>query len=179
MQATTEQPVKKIFLSCDHAGVDLKNHLRQFIEEALSHITQSGTIKPSRVECIDLGVHTTESVDYPDCANRLALALKTHQGSDGKAIGVLICGSGIGISIAANRHPHIRAALVNEPLSAQLSRQHNDANVICFGARLVGTQMAEECVRIFFNTPFEGGRHEKRIAKLTSVHKELYNITNV
>ena len=104
----------------------------------------------------------TASVDYPDFADRLAAALK-----DGKAKrGVLVCGTGIGISIAANRHRHVRAAVVHDVTSARLTRQHNDANVLCLGARLIGTDVAKDCLKVFLTTDFEGGRHQNRVAKL-------------
>lgn len=136
-----------IAIACDHAGLPLKTALMEAMPG---------------VEWLDLGTNSPDSVDYPDYGNKLALAIK-----DGKALrGVLICGSGIGISIAANRHAHIRCALVNEVTSAKLSRQHNDANVIALGARLVGIEIAKDCVQMFLDTPFEGGRHQKRVDKL-------------
>jgi ribose 5-phosphate isomerase B len=138
-----------IAIASDHAGVDLKNVLKQTLGDYAS-------------EVIDLGTHNKDSVDYPDYGNALAKAI-----ADGKAhYGVAICGSGIGISIAANRHKGIRAALCQDGLSAALSRRHNNANVLCLGARLIGEDTAKDCVKQFFTTDFEGGRHEKRLAKL-------------
>lgn len=133
----------------DHAGLPLKNVALDAIR-ALGH------------EVIDLGTNTTDSVDYPDFAH--ALAAKIAAGEAEK--GVLICGSGIGVSIAANRHKRVRAALCSEPLSAALSRQHNDANVLCMGARLVGPAVAEAMIKAFDVTAYEGGRHQRRVDKL-------------
>src|SRR5690606_3947528 len=113
-------------------------------------------------EVLDLGTSGPQSVDYPDFAAALARAL-----ADGRASrGVLVCGTGIGISIAANRHRHIRAALCHDSSSARLARAHNDANVLALGARLIGLEVAKDCLRVFLSTPFEGGRHAGRVAKL-------------
>ena len=109
----------------------------------------------------DLGPHDTQSVDYPDYANTLCEWVKKNDG-----MGILICGSGIGMSIAANRHAGIRAALCSEGLSAQFSRRHNNANVLCLGERLIGIEIAKDCVKQFLNTEFEGGRHQGRVTKL-------------
>jgi ribose 5-phosphate isomerase B len=138
-----------IAIASDHAGFDLKALLKQELA-ALGF------------EPLDLGTDSSSSVDYPDFADRLAEAVKA-----GKAKrGVLICGTGIGISIAANRHRHIRAAVVHDVTSARLSRLHNNANVLCLGARLVGTDVAKDCLKVFLTTDFEGGRHQNRVAKL-------------
>jgi len=111
---------------------------------------------------LDLGAHGTQSVDYPDFADALAKAL-----ADGRARwGVAVCGTGIGISIALNRHRHVRAALCHDATSARLAREHNDANVLAMGARLIGTEVAKDCVQTFLGTAFAGGRHEQRVAKL-------------
>ncbi len=110
---------------------------------------------------IDLGTHGADSVDYPDFAKALAgQVLEKH------IPGILICGSGIGMSIAANRHPGIRAALCHDGLSARLAREHNDGNVLVLGERLIGVDVAKECVRVFFSTPFSGGRHQRRVEKM-------------
>jgi ribose 5-phosphate isomerase B len=111
---------------------------------------------------LDLGTNGSQSVDYPDYANAMAEAIR--QGKAGR--GVLICGTGIGISIAANRHPELRAALVHDAFGARLARQHNDANVIVFGGRTIGVEVAKDCLDLFLSTPFEGGRHAGRVAKL-------------
>lgn len=138
-----------IAIASDHAGYGLKEMLKAYLKEL-------------GYEALDLGTHSGESVDYPDYANKLADALR-----EGKAArGVLVCGSGIGISIAANRHTHVRAALCHDGLSAELSRRHNDANVIALGSRLIGEETAKEAVKRFFSTEFEGGRHTKRVEKM-------------
>lgn len=139
----------RIAVGSDHAGFPLKAALAGWLKD-LGH------------EVMDLGTHSTDSVDYPligfDVASRVA---------DGQAErGVLVCGSGIGVSIAANRVAGARAALVQEPLSARLAREHNDANVVCMGSRLIGEEMAREILKVFLDTPFEGGRHQRRIDQL-------------
>lgn len=139
-----------IAIASDHAGFDLKALLKQELV-ALGFAP------------LDLGPDSTASVDYPDFADRLAGALKDKQA----ARGVLICGSGIGISMAANRHRHIRAATVHDVTSARLTRLHNNANVLCLGARLIGTDVAKECLKVFLTTDFEGGRHNNRVAKMS------------
>ena len=119
-------------------------------------------------EVIDLGPYDTASVDYPDYGYRLARALA----GDRAKKGIAICGSGVGISIAVNRDPACRCALVSDPLSAALARQHNDANVIALGARLIGEDMAKACVDAFLSTPFEGGRHQRRVDQLAHRFEE-------
>ncbi|RJO66347.1 MAG: ribose 5-phosphate isomerase B [Myxococcales bacterium] len=139
-----------VAIASDHAGIELKNLLKKELSDA-------GLV------VLDLGTEGSQSVDYPDFADKLAHAIR-----DGKARrGVLVCGSGIGISIAANRHPEVRAALIHDALGARLSRQHNDANVICFGGRMIGPEVARDCLKVFLATEFEGGRHAGRVAKLT------------
>ena len=113
---------------------------------------------------LDLGPEGADPVDYPDYGYRLGAAIASGDASRG----IAICGSGIGISIAVNRNPAARAALVSEPLSARLAREHNDANVIAMGARLIGITMAKECVDIFLATPFGGDRHLHRVQKLSN-----------
>jgi ribose 5-phosphate isomerase B len=110
----------------------------------------------------DLGSHGDESVDYADFAHRLARAMATGEAD----FGVLICGTGIGMSMAANRHPHVRAALCHDAFTAEMARRHNNANVLCLGARVTGTAVAEQIVEIFLATPFEGGRHTRRVEKI-------------
>ncbi|MDA8604498.1 RpiB/LacA/LacB family sugar-phosphate isomerase [Alphaproteobacteria bacterium] len=114
-------------------------------------------------EIVDLGPDGTASVDYPDFGNKLADALAT----DPSAQGVAVCGTGIGISIALNRHSHIRAALVQDVTTATLTRLHNDANVIAFGDRVIGVETAKDALTAFLTTAFEGGRHQRRVEKLT------------
>ena len=140
-----------IYLASDHGGTVLKAHITDHLD-------------PKEYEVKDLGVYGTESADYPDYAASLAQVML----EDATARGILICGSGIGISIAANRFSHIRAALVTDVTSARLSRQHNDANVLALGERLTGVATAMECVDTFLSTDFEGGRHQRRVDKLIS-----------
>ena len=139
-----------IAIASDHAGFDLKAVLKEALAER-------------GFEVLDLGAHSRDSVDYPDFAYAMAAAIR-----EGKVKrGVLICGTGIGISIAANRHPEVRAALVHESLGARLTRRHNDANVLCLGGRMVGIEIAKDCLDAFLNTEFEGDRHARRVAKLS------------
>jgi len=141
---------KKIFIASDHAGFDLKQTLIQELAKL-------------KISAVDLGCDCTgKSVDYPDFAQKLSKKIKEN--SD---FGILVCGSGIGISIAANRFKHIRAALCHNTKSAKLSRAHNDANVICLGARMITPKTAIQAVKTFLNTEFENGRHGKRVKKLS------------
>ncbi len=140
-----------IALASDHAGYALKEVLKDELQ-ALGRTV------------IDLGTDGTDPVDYPDISYAMAQALR-----DGRAQrGVLICGSGIGVSIAANRFAEIRAALVHDALTARLARQHNDANVMCLGGRMIGADVARDCLRVFLDTSFEGGRHRRRVDKLSN-----------
>jgi ribose 5-phosphate isomerase B len=143
-------PSVTVAIAADHAGHDLKELLKPELE-AMSLIV------------LDLGTHGPDSVDYPDFADAVAAALR--EGRAGR--GLLVCGTGIGIAMAANRHRHVRAAVCHDATGARLARQHNDANVLALGARLVGPEVARECVRIFFTTEFEGGRHARRIDKIS------------
>ncbi|MEQ8503809.1 MAG: ribose 5-phosphate isomerase B [Rhodospirillales bacterium] len=141
---------KPIAIACDHAGLALKSELQQQLAD-MGH------------EVLDLGTNSEDSVDYPDFGYAMAKAIK-----DGKAeTGVLVCGSGIGISMAANRYPEVRAALVHDSLGARMSRLHNDANVVCFGGRMIGAETAKDCLKVFLETEFEGGRHGRRVNKLS------------
>lgn len=137
----------KIALGSDHAGFPLKEAIKPMLE---GH------------EIVDLGCHTPERVDYPIVAKELAERVASKEFDRG----ILVCGSGIGVSIAANRVPGARAALCQEPVSARLCREHNDANIVCLGARLIGEEMADAILHAFLETPFSGGRHETRIAML-------------
>ncbi|MFW2828808.1 ribose 5-phosphate isomerase B [Sphingomonas sp. ID0503] len=142
---------ERIAIASDHGAYELKATLAAWLREQ-GH------------EVIDLGTDGPESVDYPDFGYRLA-----HTIIDGRATrGVALCGSGIGISIAVNRHPECRCALVSEPLSAKLAREHNDANVIAMGARLTGPDMARACLETFLSTDFAGDRHARRVDKLSN-----------
>lgn len=146
-----------IAIASDHAAFDLKAALIAWLRDE-GH------------EVRDLGPEGVTSVDYPDYGYRLADAIAAGEATRG----VALCGSGIGISIAVNRHPAARCALVSEVLSAQLAREHNDANVIALGARLIGIEQARACIAAFLATPFAGDRHARRIDKLTHprFHKE-------
>lgn len=141
----------RIAIASDHAALALKAAL-------VEHMRGCGH------EVEDLGPYDEASVDYPDYGYKLADAIASGDAERG----VALCGSGIGISIAANRNPAVRAALVSEPLSAKLAREHNDANVIAMGARLTGIDMAKACVDAFLSTEFAGGRHAARVNKLTA-----------
>jgi ribose 5-phosphate isomerase B len=141
----------RIAIASDHAALALKSALAEYLRAAGHDVD-------------DLGPYDEASVDYPDYGYRLASAI-----ADGSAErGVALCGSGIGISIAVNRNPAARAALVSEPLSARLSREHNDANVIAMGARLIGIEMAKACIDAFLSTEFGGDRHQRRVDKLSN-----------
>ena len=138
-------------IASDHGGFTLKDTL-------ISYLT---TQHPS-IEVIDQGTHSTESVDYPDYAKKVCQAIESGQSN----LGILVCGSGIGMSICANRFSHIRAALVYDTTTAQLTKAHNNANVICLGERTTPQKTAIQIVETWLNTDFEGGRHQKRIQKL-------------
>ena len=139
----------RVAIVSDHAAVELKRELAQWLR-ATGH------------EVADLGTDGADSVDYPDYGYIVATAVATGEAERG----VALCGSGIGIAIAANRHPHARCAQVAEPLSARLARSHNDANIIALGSRLIGSEMAKACIEAFLATEFEGGRHAARVEKL-------------
>jgi len=145
----------RIALAADHAGYLLKDELVQWLREAGHDVT-------------DLGTNGPESVDYPEYGAKLANAVATGQAERG----IVVCGSGIGVSIAVNRNPACRCARVDEPLSATLSREHNDANVLALGARLIGSDMAKDCVLAFLNTQFAGGRHQRRVDQLSHLLQE-------
>lgn len=140
---------KTIVIAADHAGFRLKSLIKDDLE-ALGYTV------------VDLGTDGSESVDYPDFADAMAVALRNV----GVPRGVLICGTGIGIGIAANRHTHLRAAVCHDVTTARLARQHNDANVMVLGARIVGDQVAKDCLHEFLDTAYEGGRHDRRVEKL-------------
>ncbi len=141
----------RIAIASDHAACAMKAELAEWLRNE-GH------------EVLDLGTNGPESVDYPDYGYRLAKAIETGEADKG----VALCGSGIGISIAVNRNPAARCALVSEPLSASLARQHNDANVVALGARLVGIEMAKACITTFLATEFLGDRHQRRVDKLSN-----------
>lgn len=143
-------PGGAIAVASDHAGFDLKEMLKRDLQDAGFTV-------------LDLGTHSVQSVDYPDYGAAMGEAI-----ASGKAErGVLVCGTGIGISIAANRNPAVRAALVHDETTARLTRLHNDANVVAFGSRVIGIETARAALKVFLSTEFEGGRHAARVAKLS------------
>lgn len=141
-----------IVVASDHAGLPLK-------QEIVAALRESG-----QIEVEDLGTHDASSVDYPDYAHRAAELVLSGK----HRFAVLVCGSGVGMSIAANKHPGIRAVVCSEPYSAAMARRHNDANVLCMGARVVGPGLAREILEAFLAQEFEGGRHVRRVEKLES-----------
>ncbi len=138
----------KVAIASDHAGYEFKELLKERLEDAY--------------EWVDLGTHSPESVDYPDFAHKMAAALAAGEVEKG----ILICGTGIGISMAANRHKNVRAALCTNATMARLTRLHNDANVLALGSRIMGIETALDCVDAFMTTSFEEGRHVARVAKI-------------
>jgi ribose 5-phosphate isomerase B len=143
--------MKKFYIATDHAGY----HLKPFVQEVLEQLGH---------EMIDLGPFSDARVDYPDFAQKCANAVVADEGS----FGILICGTGIGISMSANKIQGVRAALCHDSYTARLTRQHNDANILCFGERVVGKGVIEEMIVTFASTEFEGGRHAARVAKIDS-----------
>ncbi len=144
--------MKKIIIGGDHAAPELKNIVRE-------HLRAKG------FDVEDIGVHITESCNYPDIAH--ALCQKIQSGE--RELGILICGTGIGMSMVANKHRGIRAACCSDTFSARLTRQHNDANVLCFGARVIAQGLALELVDAFVHAEFEGGKHQKRVDMITAI----------
>ncbi len=140
---------KKFYIATDHAGYAVKAYIKEVVT-GLGH------------EIIDLGPDSADRVDYPDYAKKCAEAVLADEGS----FGILVCGTGIGISISANKIQGIRAALCHDHYTAKLTRQHNDANILCFGERVVGKGVIEDMIEVFANTEFEGGRHAGRVAKI-------------
>jgi ribose 5-phosphate isomerase B len=144
-------------LASDHAGYHLKEQLKQFLAEAYPAITVD-----------DAGCHCPERVDYPN----IVQAAVEHMATTGNnnCHGMFICGSGVGVSMAANRFGHIRAVLANDVSTAVMSRKHNDSNVLCLGARVIAPERAELIASIWLTTPFEGGRHQERVQQLSNLH---------
>ncbi len=137
-----------LIIGSDHAGLELKQELAKLATEL-------------GYEVRDLGTHTSDSTDYPDYGHQVASAVAAGEG-----LGLLVCGTGLGMSMTANRHPGVRAALCGDVFSASMSRRHNDANVLCVGARVVGLGLAGEILKAFLGAGFEGGRHERRVNKI-------------
>ncbi len=150
-----------VILGCDHAAFPLKEKIKAFL-------TAKG------VEVEDVGTHSEASVDYPDYAIKVAQAISNNQFKRG----ILICGTGLGMSMVANKFPHVRAGLCNDLFSAILSRQHNDANILVMGGRVIGETLAQKIVDAWLKTPYEGGRHQSRLAKFESYAKIQSSIKN-
>ncbi len=149
--------IMQIGLACDHGGFELKEELKTYI--------QSLGFEP-----VDLGTFSEDSVDYPDYG--VPVAAKVSRGELEK--GILICGTGIGMSIVANKFPRVRAALVNDLYSSRFSREHTDANILVIGGRVVGKELAKEIVKVWLNTAFAGGRHKRRLEKIEALEKENF-----
>jgi ribose 5-phosphate isomerase B len=147
----------QIGLACDHGGFKLKEELKAFL-------------KSLGIEPIDMGTFNEDSVDYPDFG--VLVAEKVSRGELEK--GILICGTGIGMSMVANKFPRIRAALANDLYSSRCSREHNDANILIIGGRIVGKELAKEIVRVWLETPFAEGRHKRRLEKIEALEKEKF-----
>jgi len=145
---------KTVVVGSDHAGLELKREL-------------SGIAAELGYEVVDLGTYSQDSTDYPDYAHRVANAV-----ARGEGIGLLVCGTGIGMSMAANRHPGVRAAVCGDVFSASMARRHNDANVLCIGSRVVGGGLAAEILKTFLDASFEGGRHARRVQKIDPSHED-------
>ena len=147
----------QIGLACDHGGFELKEELKAYL----------GSLG---VEPVDLGTFNEDSVDYPDVG--AMAAEKISRGELEK--GILLCGTGIGMSIVANKFPGVRAALVNDLYSSRYSREHNDANILILGGRIVGKDLAKEIVKVWLETPFAGGRHQRRLDKIKALEKQKF-----
>jgi len=147
----------QIGLACDHGGVELKEEVKPFL-------------KSMGFEPVDLGTFNEDSVDYPDYA--ILVAERISKGEMER--GILICGSGIGMSMVANKFPGVRAALVNDLYSSRFSREHTDANILVMGGRIVGKELAKEIVKVWLNTAFAGGRHKKRLEKIEALEKKNF-----
>ena len=146
----------KIAMACDHGGFHLKEHIKKYL-------TEKG------IEIVDHGTYNEDSVDYPDFAEKLCKDITS--GESGAERGILICGTGIGISIAANKVKGVRCALCSDTLSAEMTRRHNDANMLAMGAGMIGKNLAERIVEVFLNTEFEGGRHARRVGLIEDMEK--------
>lgn len=149
----------KIAIGNDHVALDMKNHIKSYLESK-GH------------EVVDFGAYTDERTDYPIYAKKVADSIIAKECE----LGVLICGTGIGISMAANKVKGIRAAVCSEPYSAALTRCHNNANIIAFGARVIGIATAETIVDAFLNAEYEGGRHQKRVDMITAIEEGRFNV---
>lgn len=147
--------INKIVIGCDHAALDLKT-------KVISHLEENG------ISVLDMGTYTKDSCNYPDYASAVCEKIQSGEFE----LGILICGTGIGMSMAANKHNGIRAACCSDTFSAKATRQHNNANVLCFGERVVGLGLALEIVDAFVNEEYLGGRHEARVQMLSDIEKK-------
>lgn len=147
--------MERIAIASDHAGLELKEEIKRFLQE-------------EGMEVIDMGTNNSERVDYPDYG--IPVARKVSSGEIGK--GILICGTGIGMTIVANKFPGVRAALVSDIYMARMAKEHNDANILVIGGRVVGKGLAVEMVRTWLHSTFQGGRHQRRIDKIREIEKE-------
>ena len=147
--------MNKIIIGCDHGGLELKN-------EIIKHLNDRN------IETVDIGTYTSESCNYPDYAKALCKRIQSGEFERG----ILVCGTGIGMSIAANKHKGIRAACCSDTFSARMTRMHNDANVLCLGGRVVGPGLACDMVDLFVDTDFQGGRHTHRVEMLSQIENE-------
>ena len=147
--------MKKIIIGCDHGGLELKN-------EIICHLNKRG------IEVTDVGTYTADSCNYPDYARALCKRIQSGEFERG----ILVCGTGIGMSMAANKYNGIRAACCSDTFSARMTRMHNDANVLCLGGRVVGAGLAIDMVDLFVDTEFEGGRHTARVQMIADVEKD-------
>ena len=151
-QLVSHVRMKKVIIGADHGGVRLKDELVLMLS--------------GQFDVQDMGTHGTTAVDYPNVAEAVGKAVVS---SNGGAAGILVCGSGIGVSIAANKVTGVRAALVHDAYTARMSRMHNDANVVCLGERVTGSEVAKDAVNVFLSTAFEGGRHAKRVDLISAL----------
>ncbi len=150
----------KLAIGCDHGGFELKQEILKFLQTV------------ANLQVSDFGPANKDSVDYPDFGAKVSDAVS--KGTMDR--GILICGTGIGMSIVANRYPNVRAALCHDHFTAQMSREHNDANILVMGERVIGKGVALEIVKTWLDTPFGGGRHQKRLDKITAIEKSLWNL---
>ncbi|MEN8262412.1 MAG: ribose 5-phosphate isomerase B [Nitrospirota bacterium] len=149
----------KIAIGCDHAGVALKNEITPILEEL-------------HIEWLDFGTKDEESVDYPDFGEKVSMAVSKEDVDRG----ILICGTGIGMSIVANKFPNVRAALCSEDYSAKMSRLHNNSNLLVLPGRMIDADTAKIVVKMWFQTDFEGGRHQKRLDKIKAIEERVKNL---
>jgi ribose 5-phosphate isomerase B len=147
----------KLAIGCDHGGFELKEEILKYIKAV------------ANIEVVDFGTNGKDSVDYPDFGKKVSEAVSTGAVDRG----ILICGTGIGMSIVANRFPNVRAALCHDQFTAQMSREHNDANVLVMGERVIGKGVAVGIVRTWLDTEFAGGRHQKRLDKISALEKSI------